>query len=382
MSKQKTFSTALTKVNETYFPMIERQIAGNGIKFDDYAKQCVLNAISAINNVLDTNGINWNDPQLDHSNITQILLRVAALRLNAAANPNEVFFTLRNVKQKKKDGKDVWKKQIEMGIEGDGNDAILSNFGRNVKQVMKYWEVRENDLFEYPMYNGLEMTPPKWQPRGTGKVVRVVYPIIMKNDIVEYYIAEREDVIKNLIAHLNNNLMNETFGIAKDRFSATPEQKAEIEKKKNEIIQKAKKLGLDKALEDGEIRKYISPAWKDEHSRESMIVRKMRNNIVKKIPKDFGSSFIEFTYNEVTSEIQTEAIREEIQENANREVIDIIPEESEEVYGGMYEESNNADEVTENHTEDVEQSAEEEKAEEQQSLFDDEEKSKEERRGF
>ena len=382
MSKQKTFSTALTKVNETYFPMIERQIAGNGIKFDDYAKQCVLNAISAINNVLDTNGINWNDPQLDHSNITQILLRVAALRLNAAANPNEVFFTLRNVKQKKKDGKDVWKKQIEMGIEGDGNDAILSNFGRNVKQVMKYWEVRENDLFEYPMYNGLEMTPPKWQPRGTGKVVRVVYPIIMKNDIVEYYIAEREDVIKNLIAHLNNNLMNETFGIAKDRFSATPEQKAEIEKKKNEIIQKAKKLGLDKALEDGEIRKYISPAWKDEHSRESMIVRKMRNNIVKKIPKDFGSSFIEFTYNEVTSEIQTEAIRKEIQENANREVIDITLEESEEVYDGMYEESNNADEVTENHTEDVEQSAEEEKAEEQQSLFDDEEKSKEERRGF
>lgn len=382
MSKQKTFSTALTKVNETYFPMIERQIAGNGIKFDDYAKQCVLNAISAINNVLDTNGINWNDPQLDHSNITQILLRVAALRLNAAANPNEVFFTLRNVKQKKKDGKDVWKKQIEMGIEGDGNDAILSNFGRNVKQVMKYWEVRENDLFEYPMYNGLEMTPPKWQPRGTGKVVRVVYPIIMKNDIVEYYIAEREDVIKNLIAHLNNNLMNETFGIAKDRFSATPEQKAEIEKKKNEIIQKAKKLGLDKALEDEEIRKYISPAWKDEHSRESMIVRKMRNNIVKKIPKDFGSSFIEFTYNEVTSEIQTEAIRKEIQENANREVIDIIPEESEEGYDGMYEESNNADEVTENHTEDVEQSAEEEKAEEQQSLFDDEEKSKEERRGF
>ena len=34
-----------------------------------------------------------------------------------------------------------------MGIEGDGNDAILSKFGRNVKHVHRHWEVREEDHF-------------------------------------------------------------------------------------------------------------------------------------------------------------------------------------------------------------------------------------------
>lgn len=247
MSEKRQFSTALAKINDAYFPLIERQLTGNGIKMDDYSKQCVLNAISSINNVLDQNGIDWNNPQLDQSNITQILLNVASLKLNSSANPNEVYFQVRNVKFKK-NGKDEWRKQIEMGIEGDGNDAILARFGRDVKTIHQYWLVRENDEFEYPSYVGLEMTPPKWTPKGTGKVIRVVYPIEKTNGTIEYHIAEREDVIKNLIAHVNNNLMNETFGIAKSRYEATPKQLAEIQKKKKEIIEKIKSLGLDQAV--------------------------------------------------------------------------------------------------------------------------------------
>ena len=344
MSEKKTFSTALAKINDAYFPMIERQLTGNGIKMDDYSKQCVLNAISSINNVLDQNGIDWNDPQLDHSNITQVLLNVASLKLNSAANPNEVYFQLRNVKQKK-DGKDVWKKQIEMGIEGDGNDAILARFGRGVRHVHQYWLVRENDEFEYPEYNGIEVTPPKWRPRGTGKVVRVVYPIEKTDGTIEYHIAEREDVIKNLIAHINNNLMNETFGIAKSRYEATPKQRAEIQKKKKEIIDKVKTLGLDQALEDEELQQYISPAWKDEHSRESMIIRKMRNNIVKRIPKDFGVALVEMSYEDSVNDYE-ERVRKDVTEYANQEVIDIVhdePDEPEEVEEVEFEEIENDD---------------------------------------
>ena len=33
-----------------------------------------------------------------------------------------------------------------------------------------------------------------------------------------------------------------------------------------------------------------------------MIIRKMRNNIVKKVPKDFGSSFVDEIYNENSDE--------------------------------------------------------------------------------
>lgn len=325
MSKNQ-FSTALAKVNDTYFPMIQRQLEGNNIEMDDYSKQCVLNALSAINETLDQQGIAWNNPQLDQSNVTQILLNVASLKLNAAASPREVYFQTRNVKVKK-NGKDVWKKQIEMGVEGDGNDAILARFGRDVKTVHQFWLVREDDDFEYPSFNGLELSPPRWVPKGTGDVIRVVYPIEKVNGVVEYHIAEREDVIRNLIAHINNNLMNETFGIAKSRWDATPAQKKQIDEKKKEIIKRVEKLGLMKALDDSELQQYISPAWKDPQSRESMLIRKMRNNVVKRIPKDFGSHFVQSQYDETTDETYREA-RQEIEQNANKEVLDFDDSES------------------------------------------------------
>lgn len=312
-----SFSTALVKITDAYAPMIERQLAGNGVAMDQYSKQCVVNAISAINAVLDSKGISWNDEQLDRNNITQILLNVAALKLNAAASPREVYFQLRNVKVG-----DGWKKQIEMGIEGDGNDAILARFGRDVAKVGQFWLVREHDEFEYPVYTGFDVIPPKWRPTGKGEVIRVVYPIMKTDGTVEYHIAERDDVAKNLIAHINNNLMNETFGICADRYKATAEQKKQIAARKKELLERAKGLGL-KALDDDNLAQYISPAWTEFQSREQMLIRKMRNNIVKKIPKDFGSAFVELVHDTVTNDETYAAVRKEIAENANKTPIDI-----------------------------------------------------------
>jgi len=297
-TEKKIAKTQLAKVNDTYLPMITDQLENNNIQFSEYAKSCVVNAISAINTALDTSGITWNDEQLDTNGITQILLNVAALQLNATANPRECYFQIRNVSTKGADGKPVWKKKIEMGIEGDGFDALVSRFGRDVKKIYPHWLVREDDEFKYPRYAGLEMTPPEWQPKGTGKVVRVVYPIQSKDGCVDFYISERADVKKNLIAHISNNMMNETFDICADRYKATPEQKQAIAEKKREVLTKAKELDLDALLDSAEFDKFISPAWKEEQSRESMIIRKMRNNIVKKIPKDFSSSLTAEIYNE------------------------------------------------------------------------------------
>ena len=320
VATQPEFQTGLTKISNTFFPMIERQLSGNGINMDSYQKQCVMNAISSINSVLDVKGIKWTDGALDKNNVTQTLLSVAALKLNSAASPREVYFQIRNVKMQK-NGEDFWVKQMEMGIEGDGNDAILSNFGRGVEEVHQFWLVRSEDHFEYPKFKGVEMSPPEWAPTGKGEVVRVVYPITKNGGRVEYFISERDDVAKNLIAHVKNNLMNETFGIAKDRYKATPDQKKQIEAKKKEIAKKIQEIGLN-ALDDEELDQYISPAWKDPQSRESMIIRKMRNNIVKKIPKDFGNAFVEMTYHETEDE-NFARVRKEVSENANQELIDV-----------------------------------------------------------
>lgn len=205
---KKEFGTQLTKVNDTFMPLILSQMQKNSIEMSPYAKTCVLHAISAINSALDKAGISWNSAELDKSTVSDILIKVACFQLNAAASPREVYFQTRNVKGA--DGN--WKKQIEMGIEGDGNDALLARFGRDVVEVGQFWKVREEDDFTYPTYSGLDMDPPKWTPKGSGKIVRIVYPIIKSSKDgkrhVEFYISEREDVIKNLIAHINSNMMN------------------------------------------------------------------------------------------------------------------------------------------------------------------------------
>lgn len=330
--EKKVLKTQLARVNDAYLPMITDQLESNDITFSEYAKSCTVNAIAAINNVLDAQGISWNDASLDTSNITQTLLTVATLQLNATSTANEVFFQIRNVASKDADGKQVWKKKVEIGVQADGWDALLSRFGRNVKKVYPHWLVREDDEFKYPRYVGLDLTPPEWIPKGTGKVIRVVYPILSTDGTIDYYISERADVKRNLIAHITNNLMNETFGVCADRYKATPEQKEQIAIKKREFLNKAKELDLDSLLDSPEFDKFISPAWKEPQSRESMVIRKMRNNIVKKIPKSFASSLESEIFNENTDEAykihKAEMIEAENEALTDVNIVDVEPTET------------------------------------------------------
>lgn len=304
------FETKLSYVTDQYMSVIERQMKEGGAEFDQYSAKCVVAALGSINTMLHNSGSDIS--KINTSNMNELLIKVASLQLNANANPRECYFQIRNVNIAEKGQKAIWEKQIEMGIEGDGNDVILSKFGRDVKKVCQYWEVREKDMFKFPMYNGLEMTAPQWQPTGQGKVIRVVYPIIKTDNSVEYYFAERKDVVRNLMAHISNNLMNETFGLAESRYKADDKTLAKIDAKKKEIMDKVKNLGdLDAILDCEELAPYISPAWREPQSREQMIIRKMRNNITKKIPKDFDSSIaassfnmMDDTYREVHAEIE------------------------------------------------------------------------------
>lgn len=329
MSEQKKEFAAIANVTNSYLPMIERALENNSIDFNEYSRRCVVNAITAINATLDANNLTFGDKSLDQSNITSILLDVAALELNASAQPSECFFQIRNVNTKRKDenGKDIWKKKVEMGIQGDGYDAILSRFGRGVKKVYPYWEVREDDDFEYPHFNGLSMTAPKWTPKGTGKVVRVVYPILYDDNIIHFHISERADVKKNLLAHINQNLMNATFGIAKSRYDAKPDELKKIDQKKRELKTKAGTLTLEQILENEELQEFISPSWKEDFSSETMVIRKMRNNITRKIPKDFGSSYVAEKFEMATNESYANIKQEIIEATATEVIGEIAPPE-------------------------------------------------------
>lgn len=288
------YETGLSKITNAIAPMISSQLSNNGIEMTDYQRQVVISAISAINTTLENSSLSIS--QIDQSNLTQILLTVAALQLNADATPREVYFIVRKSKNAKP--------KIEMNIEGDGNDALLARFGRDVKKIYPYWAIREGDDFTYPSHRGVETTPPTWVEKGIGKVIRVVYPIESQNGSINYYIGERADVKKNLIAHMMNNLMWDKDKIAK----------------KTEIRQKTENMTLDEILDDDDLVKtgQISPAWREPQSRESMIIRKMRNNVTKKIPKDFSSSFVANQYQEVTDP-EAAKVRKDVTEHANSE---------------------------------------------------------------
>lgn len=303
-------NTQLSYYTNQYIGLMERDFAEHGLVLNDYSKQCVMASMSAIYNLVTSSKAAMSN--LNGSNLRQIIGQVSSLQLNANAVPRECYFQLRS----KQDANGNWYKEVEMGIEGDGNDALLRNYGENVDTVYPCWLVKDGDEFSYPKHKGIEMTPPEWEEMGQSqKVVRVVYPLKLKDGTFQYLIAERDGVKVNLFAHVRNNLMNETFGICQNRYKASAEQLSKIKAKKEEIFDALRKCAtVDEMLECEVAKPYISAAWLD--TPESMIVRKMRNNAIKKYRKDFNS-MAKQSFNQLDETyVQTQ---EEIAENANSE---------------------------------------------------------------
>lgn len=316
---KKEFTTGLSQWTNTITGLVSRDFEQNGVQYDEYSKQCAMNAMGAIFQLVqNTDKADMNN--LNTSNLREVVAQCASLKLNANAMPREVFFQLRS---KQVNGQ--WVKMVEMGVEGSGNDALLRQFGNNIDTVYPVWLVKEGDDFTYPRRRGIEIEPAEWTPKGlSDKTVRVVYPVKLKDGTIDYLIAEREPVRTNLIAHINNNMLNETFGFVtgknskgkdRTRYDATAEEKAKINAKKEEILSAVRECEtLEDILKCEVAKPYISAAWLD--TPEAMIVRKMRNNAIKKFPKNLNSMAsssllqLDETY---------KASQEEIAENENSE---------------------------------------------------------------
>ena len=292
VAKKQEFTTGLSQWTNTITGLVSRDFEQNGVQYDEYSKQCAMNAMSAIYQLVqNTDKTDMNN--LNTSNLREVVAQCASLKLNANAMPREVFFQLRS---KQVGGQ--WVKMVEIGVEGDGNDALLRQFGNNVDTVYPVWLVKDGDDFTYPRRRGIEIEPAEWTPKGlSDKTVRVVYPVKLKDGTIEYLIAEREPVKTNLIAHIKNNMLNETFGFVtgknskgkdRTRYDATAEEKAKINAKKEEILSAVRECEtLEDILKCEVAKPYISAAWLD--TPEAMIVRKMRNNAIKKFPKNLNS---------------------------------------------------------------------------------------------
>lgn len=327
VAQKQEFTTALSNWTNTITGLVTRDFEQCGVEFDEYSKRCAMSAMSSIYQLVqNTDKAEMSD--LNTSNLREIVEQCASLKLNANAVPREVYFQLR--------GKQIngeWKKVVEMGIEGDGNDAMLRQFGNDVAKVHPCWIVKEGDEFIRPKRVGMEITPPSWEQKGLSeKVVAVVYPVQLTNGSIEYLISERESVKTNLISHIRNNMTNKTFGFVTgtktdkygkkvDRtiYDATPEEKAKIKAKKEEILSEVRECEtLDDMLKCPSAQPYISAAWLD--TPEQMITRKLRNNAIKKFPKDMNSMA---NHSLLQLDEGYKASREEIAENENSEPFEV-----------------------------------------------------------
>lgn len=306
MAEEK-MTTGLSVWTNTVTALVADDFKTNGVELGEYSKECAMSAISSIYQLVKSSGEDMKN--IDTSNLREVVGQCASLKLNANGYPRECYFQLRT----KKIG-DNYAKVVEMGIEGPGHEALLRKFGINVATVYDWWLVKEGDDFTYPKRKGLTIEPPSWDPKGLSeKTVRVVLPIKLTDGNETYLIAERESVKTNLFAHVRNNLMNETFGICQNRYKATEEQKKQIDARKEEIYAALRECEtLEDMIHCEKALPYISGAWLD--TFESMVIRKMQNNAVKKFPKNFDNmakqSFVELddTY---------KAAQEEVAENAN-----------------------------------------------------------------
>lgn len=299
VAEKKAFTTSLSEWSNTMTGLIINDYKAVGMDMDDYAKECAMEAMTSIFNLVKSDP-KINMGNLDTSNLRGIVKRCASLKLNASAYPRECYFQLRNVNVgKDENGKDIWQQQVEMGIEGSGYDSLLENFGKDVKQVYPYWVVKEGDEYIPPKHKGLTVTEPEWEERGlSSKAVRVVYPVKLKDGTITYLSADRDSVKVNLLSHVKQNMMNATFGVitgtkkqygkevARTRYDATPEEKAKIKEKKEEVLNALRSCKtVDEMLECEIARAFISGAWLD--TPESMIQRKMCNNATRKYPKNY-----------------------------------------------------------------------------------------------
>ena len=117
VAEKKEFSTALSDWTNSITGLVIRDFDQCGVEFDEYSKKCAMAAMGSIFQLVqNTDKATMND--MNMSNLREIVEQCASLKLNANAVPREVYFSLRNKSVGvDENGKTVWKKFVEMGID-------------------------------------------------------------------------------------------------------------------------------------------------------------------------------------------------------------------------------------------------------------------------
>ena len=268
---------------------VDKATQDMGATITEYGRQCVINAIGNLVTYCRTNGVQFG--LIDPTMVKIALQNVGFTELNFAATPAEAYFDLRKTVFEDGKGNKVNGYTIAVKPQGAGNEKLTRRFGVNVKELKPAWLIREGDEFTYPSFNGLHMTPPKWTPKSYDKkIIMVCYPLVLKDDSVEYLIATREGIKPNLIAQVRqNNLYTFKKKNSKGYEVTDTEARDKFYDEVNEIFEK---LTVDEILADPRWREQLTPTYTSGGSKEAMVLRKMKNNALKNYPREFATDYI------------------------------------------------------------------------------------------
>ena len=95
VTQKQEFTTGLSNWTNTITGLVSRDFEQCGVSYDEYAKQCAMNAMSSIFQLVqNTDNADMNN--LNTSNLREVVAQCASLKLNANAVPREVYFQLRS----------------------------------------------------------------------------------------------------------------------------------------------------------------------------------------------------------------------------------------------------------------------------------------------
>ena len=304
----------LEVTSKNFVQKLEGIASGIDLDFNDYQKQCVFNAIRTIDPMVKANG--YSLAQFDQDNVILVLQQVAFLKLNPSANPRECYFIVR--KNKDKQGNEV--PTLEFGIEGAGNDVILTEFGRDVKAVKSYI-VYEGDEFTEGYMDGWDVILPKYKRTfKTNQPKMAVYLVKRLNDEIDVLYATLDDVKKSLLAGAKQNgadddLLREIEKV--DVYTLLNDSKW----LKRTIKKSYSYKGKDgKTYEKQYESPLFNPSYTSPNSRDNMIERKLRNHATRKYPKNFNQTNVKSLYEETFEEEKVYKTREIVEPEERLEI--------------------------------------------------------------
>lgn len=270
-----------------------------GANLSEYGRRCIINAIGGLVQVTKSQKIEL--ASIDPTLLRLQLANVGYLELNYSAG--EIYFDLRkqivwskdpDPKTGKKTSSEIY--QLAIKPQGIGNEQLTRKYGVGLKPntgLHSPWIVREGDEFEYPQFDGLKVTPPKWKMKNPdGKVILVVYCAEKKDGTVEYLMATRESVKANIIAQIRQNML---YSDSFKKKNSKGEEYVSRELRDafyEELNNFAENHTVDELLAEPKYAECVNPTYTSGGSKEQMILRKMRNNALKNYPKDYGQPYV------------------------------------------------------------------------------------------